>query len=146
MTFRDLVGAEFDFLVREHGFELAPEVPDSSSDAVLYRKSPLALHVGLYKGELDVELFVDIEFTTSHPVFKPYLSRTFALHEVLRALGQRMTPVHESGGFILTQEQTQQRLASCARALKQHCVPLLHGDLTTLEEITKQRSGGGARS
>lgn len=140
MSFPALVAAELGFLIEDHAFACSKSV----ADVVEFTKYPLVLAVYWHKGELDLDVVVDIEFTVDHPVFRPFLSRTFPLAQVVKQVRGKSVSPSEFGatpGPILTEEQVGPRLRACARLLKRHCGALLDGDLAALEAITRRRGG-----
>jgi hypothetical protein len=84
-----------------------------------------------------------MQFTESHKIFRPYLSRTFGLSEI--ALRQdsnafaSLAARPDLRGFITSSDHARLFLVEYARVMKQYCIPILQGNLTLLEEITKER-------
>jgi hypothetical protein len=149
MTFSSEVAKAFGFLVSEHGFQFT-DIPDSrAGEMVEYRKEPLTIAVGWYKGEVDVGFSVALEFASNHKVFRPYLSRTFQLREV--ALAQDPAAFvswatrQDLGGFVTRAEQAAPYLNACAEVMRKYCGPVLAGDLSLLERITLERKERAAR-
>lgn len=140
MSFPDRVAEELGFLVQKHAFTCTK----SLADVVEFTKYPLVVSVGWHKGELDLDVMVDIEFTVDHPVFRPFTSRTFRLTEIVKQARGKAVTAAELGsvdGSVLTEEHVRERLRGCSRLLKRHCAELLAGDLGVLEAITKRRGG-----
>jgi hypothetical protein len=143
MTFRSLVIAEFDFLVTDYGFRRVDHPEDSHDESPEYRKEPIAIRFGWGKGEIEIDFVVDLEFTATHPIFRPYISRTFYLSEI--ALRQDRNAFASwaarpgARDYVTSSDQAREFLVESARIMKQYCVPILLGDLKMLEEITKER-------
>lgn len=136
MKFLESIVAHFGFLQDEFGFQFHP-------GQLAYLKEPLSVTFGWYKGEIDIDFSVSLSFTDTHEIFRPYLSRSFRLTEVVR---QSDSPAPSSwslggGGYITTDEEAHAYLEGCARLMRKHCGPLLRGDLTALEQLTIKRRG-----
>ena len=142
-TFADLVENAFGFLVTEYGFQRVRQEAIKVGEATAYVKVPLTVKFGWYKGEVDIGFEVSLEFSDAHRVFRPYLSRSFHLHEV--ALRQdpnayaHWASVPGAGASILTPGQAERYLAECAGIMHKFCAHLLQGDLSQLEAITLER-------
>jgi len=145
MSFAAEVAKRFDFLVREHGFQWIDRSDARVGELATYRKDPLELSVGWYKGEIDVNFSVALDFAASHKVFRPYLSRRFGLHEIATrqdpaayaSLSAAMRPL----GFVTTLPIAAIYLEEAANIVKRFAAPILDGDLTLLEKITLARQG-----
>ncbi len=138
MSFADLFEEELGELVRAHGFRLGRV----DEGVVEYVKYPLTLYATWGQGELGVAFFVDLEFTVDHPVFKPYLTRTFDLEQIARVAGApRETVRGGAAEYVTTEEQVRARLRRAKSLLKRHLTGLLKGDLSLLEAITRKSSG-----
>lgn len=143
MTFQDLVDRELEFLVTEYGWSRVQPSSGASDGLVEFCKGPLTIAVRWGHGELSLMFSVDLEFTVSHPVFRPYVTRMFELGVIARHQGWKFIPPRDArgdqDGYIVTLEQAERRLAWEARLLQRHCAALLNGDLQVLEEITRAR-------
>lgn len=138
MSSADIIEEELGELMRAHGFQLGR----ATDDAVEYVKYPLTLYATWGHGELGVVFFVDIEFTVDHPVFKPFLTRTFDLEQVARAAGAPREPVRGGAAeYVTTEEQARACMRRARSLLKRHLSGLLDGDLSLLETITRKNSG-----
>ena len=149
MSFSSEVERAFGFLVTDHAFRFV-EIPDCrAGEMVEYRKEPITINFGWYKGEVDVNFSVALEFTTDHKVFRPYLSRTFQLREI--AVAQNPDAFadwatrKDLGGFVTRAEQAAPYLAACAAIMCQYCGPVFAGDLSLLEKITLERKARAGR-
>ena len=71
--FSGIVTRTFAFLVDKYGFQLMSGERRSSLDSITYEKKPVIIEFGWYKGEIDINLRVDVE----NEIFRPYRSRTF---------------------------------------------------------------------
>lgn len=140
MTFEELVDQELEFLVSGHGFRRG-QVADGQVEFV---KHPLALRVVWGQGEVAVVFTIDLEFTVDHPVFRPFLTRTFELSEVCRRSGWKPSARSNPGtaaNYVVTIERAHAELQRAAALLKKYCRPVLSGDLAVLERITLARQG-----
>ncbi|MBI3371516.1 MAG: hypothetical protein HY017_07140 [Betaproteobacteria bacterium] len=143
--FSNLVVSEFGFLVSDYGFERVDHPDYPAGQFLEYRREPITIGFGWYKGEINVDFSVSLEFSAEHKVFRPYLSRTFSLSEI--ALRQDRDAFASwaarpgAGEFITSLAKAKPYLAECARIMKQYCVSILRGDLTMLEHITAERRG-----
>jgi hypothetical protein len=143
MTFAAEVAKHFDFLLRDHGFAHLEPVDSRVGELVTYRKQPLDLAIGWYKGEIDLNFTVALDFAAGHKVFRPYLSRTFGLHEIATrqdpaayaAFSARMRPL----GFVTTLDIADAYLEESAKIMQRFCQPILAGDFAMLEQLTLAR-------
>jgi hypothetical protein len=148
MPFASEVAKHFDFLVRDYGFAPVDRSDVKVGELVTYRKDPLDISIGWYKGEIDVGFSVALDFAAGHPVFRPYLPRNFGLHEIATrqnpaayaSLSARMRPL----GFVTTLNIAAAYLDEAAKIVKRFCEPILRGDYTLLEQITLHRQGKSA--
>lgn len=149
VSFSGEVASAFGFLLSEYGFQFVERRDFCAGELVEYRKEPLTISVGWYKGEIDVNFSVSLEFSADHKIFRPYLSRTFQLREI--AVWQDTEAFvswatrRDLGGFVTRAEQAAPYLAACAAIMRQYCVPVLMGNLTVLEEITMERKANATR-
>jgi hypothetical protein len=143
-SFPSLVASAFEFLVVEHGFQRVDRPDNRAGELVEYVKEPITISFGWYKGEIDINFCVSIQFTEGHKIFRPYLSRTFGLTEI--AVRQNSNAFAswakrpEMGGSITTSEHAALFLSESARIMRLYCIPILQGNLAIFEEITKERS------
>ncbi|HZP10990.1 MAG TPA: hypothetical protein VFB36_01070 [Nevskiaceae bacterium] len=148
MSFAAEVAKRFDFLVRDHGFAWIDRSEFKVGELATYRKDPIELSIGWYKGEVDLSFSIALDFAASHRVFRPYLSRTFGLHEIATRqdpaayaeLAARMRPL----GFVTTLDIAAVYLEEAAKIVKRFAAPILGGDLGLLEKITLARQGKAA--
>lgn len=149
MSFSSEVANAFGFLVSDYGFRFVDHPDFSAEELVEYRKEPVTISVGWYKGEIDVNFSVSLEFAATHKIFRPYLSRTFQLREIAvwqdRNAFASWATRRDLGGFVLRAEQAAPYLAACAAIMRQYCIPVLRGDLTLLEKITMERKADADR-
>jgi hypothetical protein len=145
VSFAAEVAKNFDFLVRDHAFERVDRPDWKVGEYVAFRKDPLELGIGWYKGEVDLAFTVALDFAASHAVFRPYLSRTFALYEIATRqnpaayaeLSARMRPL----GFVTSVAIASAYLQESAKIMRRFAGPILDGDLRLLEQITLARQG-----
>jgi len=143
MIFASLVDKEFAFLVTEYGFLRVDSPPDGVGESAEYVKDPITVSFGWYKGEVDIDFHVSLEFAADHAIFRPYISRTFALSEV--ALGQDREAYASwaarphPGSYITSPDEALAFLVESARIMRRYGAPILRGDLTLLEQITNKR-------
>ncbi len=139
-----LVEHSFGFLVRDFGY--SRRVPAASGSAA-YFKEPLLVQFWWGKGEIDILFEVTFDFTRDHEVFRPYISRMFTLRELaLHDDRQAMAPLRElsrsapqPGGLLASPELAGRYLELTARIMQVHCRRTLEGDLSLLEQITRER-------
>ncbi len=145
MSFQRAVAATFDFLVRDHGFQWVERSEFTVGEFAEYRKDPLTVTLGWYKGEIDVNFTIALDFAAGHAVFRPYLSRMFALYEIATrqnpAAYADLSARMKGRGYITNLESARVYLEECARIVKRFCTPILQGDFALLEQITQARSG-----
>ncbi len=150
VSFSNEVANAFGFLVSDYGFRFVDRPDFPAGELIEYEKEPVTIGVGWYKGEIEINFSVALEFAAAHHIFRPYLSRTFQLREI--ALRQNSDAFaswatrKDLGGFITRAEQAAPYLAACATIMRQYCVPVLMGDLTLLEEITMERKALAGRT
>src|ERR1043165_9299830 len=82
VPFHAAVAATFGFLQRDYGFEPLDRNQFKIGEYAEYRKDPLTVTIGWYKGEIDVNFTISLDYVAGHAVFRPYLSRMFALYEI----------------------------------------------------------------
>jgi hypothetical protein len=149
VSFSSEVANAFGFLVSDYGFRFADPPDFSAGELVEYRKEPVTISFGWYKGEIDVNFRVSLEFAAAHKIFRPYLSRTFQLREIAvwqdRNAFAFWATRRDLGGFVLRSEQAAPYLDACAAIMRQYCIPVLSGDLTLLEKITMERKADADR-
>ena len=149
MSFSGEVANAFGFLVSDYGFRFVDRPDYGAGEMVEYRKEPVTISVGWYKGEIDVNFSVSLEFSAEHKIFRPYLSRTFQLREIAvrqnRDAFASWATRRDLGGFVSRAEQAAPYLGACAEIMRQYCVPVLMGDLTLLEHITMERKANAGR-
>ncbi len=142
-SFAAEVAKRFDFLVRDHGFASVERSGPSAGETALYRKDPIELMIGWYKGEIDLNFCVALDYAASHKIFRPYLSRTFGLYEIATrqdpaayaSLSARMRPL----GYVTAVDIAAAYLDEAAKIMKRFAKPILDGDLSLLEKITLAR-------
>jgi hypothetical protein len=130
-----MVTHTFVFLVDEYGFQLTSGPRQSSLDSITYEKEPIFIDFGWYKGEIDISVRVDLE----NEVFRPYRSRTFALHKI--ALWQDQDAYRDAPSFpdyITTPGEADACLQFEAGIMKRFCGPILQGDIGILEKMTQK--------
>jgi hypothetical protein len=137
MAFHDLYHTLFDFLCSRYGFQLQ-EKPSYPFE-VEFRKEPLSITFISGKGVIDIDFWISLEFTDNHAIFRPYISRQFSLGELAQWHDPRAFDHWEPFPFIVNASQAEQFLKQSAELMLNYCEPLLRGDLSSLEEITKQR-------
>jgi hypothetical protein len=149
LSFSGEVANAFGFLVSDYGFRLVDRPDFGAGEMIEFQKDPVTISIGWYKGEIDVNFSVSLDFAEAHKIFRPYLSRTFQLREI--AVRQDPNAFaswvirQDLGGSITRPEQATAYLDACATIMRQYCVPVLMGDLTHLEEITMARKADAAR-
>lgn len=87
------------------------------------------------------------DFAKDHEVFRPYISRTFTLRELaLHDDRQALAPFRElaksspePAALPATPELAGRHLELAAQVMRMHCRRTLDGDLTQLEQITRER-------
>lgn len=135
--FFDIVTRSFAFLVDQYGFQLVCGPRQSSLDSIRYEKKPLAVEVGWYKGEIDIAFDVDLE----NEIFRPYVSRTFHLSELAR---RQDRTAYRNGprfpNYITTRQEAQTAIQFEAHVMRKCCKSILQGDLSLLEQITRERA------
>jgi hypothetical protein len=134
--FSSMVTRTFAFLVDKYGFQLTSGERRSSLDSITYEKKPVIIEFGWYKGEIDINIRVDVE----NEIFRPYRSRTFDLSRI--ALRQDKNAYRNAPRFpnyITTLMEAETWLQFEACIMKRFCKPILRGDIHILEEITKER-------
>lgn len=137
--FFDIVTRSFAFLVDQYGFQLTSGPRQSSLDAIRYEKKPLLIEFGWYKGEIDIIFHVDLE----NEVFRPYISRIFALSEIARRHDRdayRNAPRFPN--YITTRDEAETAVQFEAHVMRKYCKLVLRGDISFLEEITHERRSG----
>ena len=145
VPFHAAVAATFGFLQRDYGFEPLDRNQFKIGEFAEYRKDPLTVTIGWYKGEIDVNFTISLDYVAGHAVFRPYLSRMFALYEI----ATRQNPAAYAGlsarmrehGYVTNLEIARIYLEECAKIVRRFCTPILEGDFSLLEEITRARSG-----
>ena len=149
MSFSSEVATAFEFLVSEHGFRFVDRPEYRAGEMAEFRKEPVTISFGWYKGEVDIHFSVSLAYASNHRIFRPYLSRTFQLHEV----AVRQDPGafaswadrKDLGGPITRAEQAAPYLAASAQIMRRYCIPILAGDLSLLEKITTERKAATER-
>jgi len=145
LSFQKVVAAAFDFLPRDFGFAWVDRSDFKVGEFAEYRKDPLTVTIGWYKGEIDVNFAIALDYVTSHAVFRPYLSRTFALYEIATrqnpAAYADLSARMKGHGYVTNLEVARVYLEEATRIVKRFCTPILQGDYRLLEEITLARSG-----
>jgi hypothetical protein len=144
-SFQSLVASVYDFLVREHGYQRVDRSDFKVGEFAEYRKDPISITIGWYKGEIDVNFTVALDFAADHTIFRPFRSRMFALWEIATrenpaayaSLSARM----KGHGYITNLESARAYLEESARIMKRFCTPILQGDFKQLEAITLARAG-----
>lgn len=132
--FIDSVKEKFSFLEKVFGLAIEKK----SDNSVEYSNKEIAVLIGWHKGEVEIDLYVQIE----SDVFKPYLSRMFRLTEIIQHIDSKaLKNAPQFPNYITTDEDCHIELAWGAKMMKTYCDPILRGDLKILEEITKKRSG-----
>jgi hypothetical protein len=140
VPFADLVSARFAFLVTDFGFTRG-----TSADAGVekYTRFPLEVTLIWGQGEIDVILSVAYSYSLSHAIFSPYISRSFYLPELALRKNPHAFSIQHGWevipGPITSPERVDLELTRRAALLRKYCTPLLGGDLTLLEEITRER-------
>jgi hypothetical protein len=136
--FFDVVTRSFAFLVDQYGFQLVSDQRHNSLDSIRYEKKPLVIELGWYKGEIDIAFYVDLE----NDVFRPYVSRAFQLSELAR---RQDGTAHRNGpkfpNYITTLQEAQTAVQFEAHVMRKCCKSVLQGDLSLLEQITRERTG-----
>ncbi len=130
--FATLARRRFAFLESDHSF--AFRVIDSGY--VRFEQPELELNLCWSRWEYSAILQVRRE----DAVFRPYVSRQFALHTVVLAFDPAAYP--SSGELPLdvkTLEDVDRYLLLDAALLRKHCVPVLDGDFAVLEAMYKGR-------
>ena len=82
VPFQTAVASTFGFLQRDYGFAPVDRADVKVGEFAEYRKDPLTVTIGWYKGEIDVNFTIALDYVAGHAVFRPYLSRMFALYEI----------------------------------------------------------------
>jgi hypothetical protein len=138
--FIDYASEDFGFLTKDFGFAATPEIFCGSG--VLFSKDSLLLQVclGWYKGEVDCDFRLLLEST----VFRPYISRTFDLGEVVQCIDKDVISKALKEGpplprWALTAEDAHCHLLFQAMLVQNFCLPILSGDFAVLEAITWKR-------
>lgn len=122
MSFDVMLKKHFSFLEDAYGFSK----PDQET---VYAKN--GLHIEFYQGngQLDVQFFVN----RNDEIFKPFVSRSFYVHEVVKKLG--FNPEPYAGGYVISDTDIEACLTYHKRLIKEYCKPILTGDLSVLEEM-----------
>ena len=149
MLFTREVQLALAFLVNDLGFVDDDEKESAIGQMAVFRKPPLALEVGWYKGEVRAAFVLDLAFTAEHPVFRPYRSRTFDLGEIIRLrdpAAYRTVPeaLRNQPVFVTRDEQLPVVLSVMAQQLRQYAADVLAGDFRMLEELTRVRYPEGS--
>jgi hypothetical protein len=139
-----LIEHSFGFLVRDFGYS---RKMSAASGNAAYFKEPLLIQFWWGKGEIDILFEVTFDFARDHEVFRPYISRTFTLRELaLHHDRQAMAPLRElarsspqAAGLLESPELAGRYLELTARIMQAHCRRTLDGDLSLLEQITRER-------
>ena len=142
MSFAQQVADCCGFLADEYGFRFAGE-DHRVGEVVEYVKEPLTVYFGWYKGEIDIHVSLSLAHAANHAVFRPYLSRSFALRELaLRQNPQAFADWaqrYPKAEYVTTPAQAAQWLGEWAAIMRRYCAPILAGDLALLEQITRER-------
>lgn len=136
--FSDRVAVHFGFLTDEYGFSLV-RTNAPIGELVQFKRDPLAVSIGWYKGEIDVSFSVGLQFAMEHEIFRPYTSRTFRMQEIVLRKDEDAYTSLERVGIVTTMAQADAVLTQEAMIMKRYCQPLLAGDLAQLESITLER-------
>ncbi|HEV7926253.1 MAG TPA: hypothetical protein VGR14_12910 [Verrucomicrobiae bacterium] len=132
--FFDCARKDLDFLVKDFGF--AATVKEGPLPSIVFKKEPLAIEIGWYKGEVDCNFNVLLE----NNVFRPYISRGFVLWEViLRVDPNAFVEKPPLPRWALSVEDADCFLQYYAKLIQKFCSPILRGDLSLLESITWER-------
>jgi hypothetical protein len=145
VSFQRTVASTFAFLPQEFGFQPVERSDFKVGELAEYRKDPLTVTIGWYKGEIDVNFTIALDFAAGHPVFRPYLSRTFALYEIATrqnpAAYADLSARMKGHGYVTNLDVARVYLEEAAKIVRRFCAPILQGDFSLLEEITRARSG-----
>ena len=131
MSFEILVKKYCDFLKVKYGFE-------EKSEKLVYVKGVIEIEFYQGKGELDIVFFINKQ----DEIFKPFVSRSFYLDEIVRRVNKNpISYPQTSSGYLISDEDIEIHLKFCAKLLKKYCYLQLEGDLSLFEEIHLERRG-----
>ena len=124
-SFETSVRKYFDFLKIEFGFI-------NNQKNIGYEKNGLEIEFYHGNGELDIIFFV----RKNDEIFKPFVSRTFYLFNIVRKLkGRKITGTENMPQYITSSQNIEEFLLFCAELMKTYCSKQLEGDLSIFEEI-----------
>ena len=130
--FAALVRRRFAYLETEYAFSF--QCVDSGY--VRFDQPELEINLLWGRGELDTFFQVRRE----DAVFRPYKSRQFLLHEVVKTIApSAYDDQPESSCYVQTLEEVDRHLQRDAALLQTHCAPILNGDFSVLESIYRDR-------
>jgi hypothetical protein len=122
------------FLVNNHGFILITS--DEHSKSVFFSNDSLNIETYWGKGEVDLLFRVLLE----NDVFRPHISKQFDLSEVVRQIDPNtFDEKPDLPEWALTANDAKCYLQYYAKLIQKYCLPILGGDLSVLESITKKR-------
>lgn len=137
MSFPDQVTEHFGFLETDYAFK--PVVPDAYS--VTYQSAVVHVLIGWYKGEVDIDFYVQIDT----PVLCPGQTKMFRLFEVIRRKDkQAWDRAPRFPDHITTAEDCAQMLKFASKAMRHYCADILSGDIKALEAMVNHPHPGGA--
>jgi len=130
-NFAGSVRKYFDFLIDDYGFHYHQSL-------VGYVKGDLEIEFFHGKGEVEIVLFI----RRDDDVFKPFVSRQFDFHKVVR----RIEPIgigfpDNLPGHFTNMEDVGKYLEYCGQLAKSCCKPIFEGDMSVLEEMHLERRG-----
>jgi len=132
--FIEFAKSDFAFLERDFGFIAGPA--GDSWDAISFVKIGLSIEVSWYKGEVDVLFRVLLE----NDIFRPYISRSYILGEVVRQIDPNaLDKCPALPEWALSAEDAHQFLIYYAMLMQKHCLSILQGDFSILEPIAIKR-------
>ena len=130
-TFADLVKNLFAFL--EADFQFIPENTDENR--VEYKSPHLHVLFGWYKGEIDVDFYVQAETE----ILVPYRTRMFRLYEVVRCYDKHaLESAPRFPNYITTLDDCRRELKFAAKVMRAYCADVLNGDIAVFEKLASR--------
>lgn len=132
MSFLDQVKEYFGFLETDHAFKAV--VTDAHS--VEYRSDALYVLIGWYKGEVDIDLYVQKDTS----VLRPGQTKMFRLFEVVRRKDKHaLERAPKFPNYITTDEDCAVMLKFSSKLMRHYCADILNGDIQFLEVMANPR-------
>lgn len=132
VSFLDQVTEYFRFLETDHAFKAV--VTDVNS--VEYRSAAVHVLIGWYKGEVDIDFYVQVDT----PALRPGMSKMFKLYEVIRLKDKHaLEHAPRFPDYITNAHDCAQMLKFASKAMRHHCSDILNGDIQFLEGMSHTR-------